>query len=92
MKATGVVRKLDQLGRVVIPKEVRSQLDLQDKDPVEIFIEGDRIILQKYKPQEACVITGEITPQNKVLGNGIVVSPKGMEQLLNVLKKALNNK
>ncbi len=57
MKATGIVRKLDELGRVVIPVEIRRGLDLQEKDSIEIFVDGDHIILRKYQPN--CVFCGE---------------------------------
>lgn len=50
MKSTGMVRKIDELGRVVIPKELRRTLGIDKQDPVEIFINGDQIILQKYQP------------------------------------------
>ena len=53
MKSTGVVRKVDELGRIVLPKEIRTVLDINQKDSMEIFIDEDRIILQKYQP--ACV-------------------------------------
>ena len=48
MKSTGIVRKLDELGRLVLPKELRNTFDLNEKDPVEIFVEGDMIILKKF--------------------------------------------
>ena len=48
MKSTGIVRNLDQLGRFVIPKETRKMLNLNGGDPVEIFTDGDTIILKKY--------------------------------------------
>ena len=57
MKATGIVRKLDVLGRIVIPKELRKTLELNDGDPVEIFVEGNDIILRKYQP--ACIFCGD---------------------------------
>ena len=47
MKSTGIVRKLDELGRVVIPKEIRNKLDIEEKDPIEIYVEGNSIILKK---------------------------------------------
>ena len=53
MKSTGVVRKVDELGRVVIPISIRQTMDINEKDPLEIFIDENRIILQKYHP--ACV-------------------------------------
>jgi transcriptional pleiotropic regulator of transition state genes len=56
MKATGIVRKVDELGRIVLPIELRRTLDLDIKDPVEIFVDGEKIILKKYLP--ACVFCG----------------------------------
>lgn len=50
MKSTGIVRHVDGLGRVVIPMELRRTLDIEEKDPLEVFIDGDRIILRKYQP------------------------------------------
>ncbi|MGM0419450.1 MAG: AbrB/MazE/SpoVT family DNA-binding domain-containing protein [Bacillota bacterium] len=50
VKATGIVRKVDDLGRVVIPKELRNTMDIERKDPMEVYVEGDKIILTKYKP------------------------------------------
>lgn len=50
MKATGMIRHIDELGRIVIPKEMRRKMDIQNNDPVEIFVEGDRILLAKYVP------------------------------------------
>ena len=57
MKATGIVRKLDELGRVVLPIEVRRTMDLNIHDTVEIFVEDDKIILKKYHP--ACIFCGD---------------------------------
>ena len=53
MKSTGIVRKVDELGRVVLPIELRRVLDIAERDELEIFTEGDRIILQKH--QTSCV-------------------------------------
>ena len=50
MKATGIVRRIDDLGRVVIPKEIRRMARLRSDDPMEIFVEGRKIILEKYSP------------------------------------------
>ncbi|PFL11755.1 AbrB family transcriptional regulator, partial [Bacillus cereus] len=50
MKATGVTRKVDDLGRVVIPKELRNTLGIKEKSPLEIFVDGEDIVLQKYQP------------------------------------------
>lgn len=56
MKSTGMVRPVDELGRIVLPKELRRSLDINPRDSVEIFTDGDRIILQKYQP--ACIFCG----------------------------------
>lgn len=53
MKSTGIVRKLDELGRIVLPSEIRKSLHLNVKDPVEIYISGESIVLRKYLP--ACI-------------------------------------
>lgn len=56
MRATGIVRKVDELGRVVIPIELRRNLDIAEKDGIEFYIDSDRIILRKYEP--ACIFCG----------------------------------
>ncbi len=56
MKSTGIVRKMDDLGRIVLPVELRRTLEIEEKDPLEIFIEGNTIILKKYQP--ACIFCG----------------------------------
>ncbi len=50
MKSTGVVRKIDELGRIVLPIEIRNNMDIKSRDAVEIFVDQDRIILKKYEP------------------------------------------
>lgn len=57
MKATGIVRRIDDLGRVVIPKELRRTLVINEGDPLEIYTEGELIILKKYEP--SCIFCGE---------------------------------
>lgn len=52
MKATGIVRQIDDLGRIVIPKEIRTTYDIKPEDFLEIFTEDDRIILRKYQPSD----------------------------------------
>ena len=58
MKSTGIVRKVDELGRVVIPIELRRTLSIAEKDPLEIYVDSDRIILRKYEPSCSCVFCG----------------------------------
>lgn len=82
MKSTGIVRKVDELGRVVIPVELRRTLDVQEKDAMEIFIDNDKIIFKKYKPNMACHITGDVTDDNVAFAGGkIVLSPEGAKAL-----------
>lgn len=56
MKSTGIVRKVDELGRVVIPIELRRTLRIKEKDPLEIYVDEGNIVLKKYEP--ACVFCG----------------------------------
>lgn len=56
MKATGIVRNIDELGRIVIPKEMRTKMDMKSGDAVEIFVDNENIILSKYVP--ACLFCG----------------------------------
>ena len=56
MKSTGMVRPVDELGRIVLPQELRRSLSINPRDSVEIFTDGDRIVLQKYEP--ACIFCG----------------------------------
>lgn len=58
MKSTGIVRKLDELGRITLPIELRRKLNISDRDSLEIFVENERIVLKRY---EACdIFTGEM--------------------------------
>lgn len=57
MKSTGIVRKVDELGRIVLPIELRRTLDIAERDPLEIYVDGSSIILRKYQP--ACVFCGD---------------------------------
>jgi len=57
MKSTGIVRKVDELGRIVIPIELRRTLDIAVKDSLEIFVDTDKIVLKKYQP--ACIFCGQ---------------------------------
>lgn len=56
MQSTGMVRKIDELGRVVIPMEMRRSMNIEDGDAFEIFVDGDRIVLSKYVP--LCIFCG----------------------------------
>lgn len=58
MKSTGIVRKLDELGRITLPIELRRNLNVNERDPLEIFVDDDKIILKKYDPSD--IFTGEM--------------------------------
>ena len=79
MKSTGIVRKVDELGRIVLPMELRKSLDIDKKDSLEIYVDGDSIILKKYMP--ACIFCGEADD---------VISFKGKNICKNCLKQIIN--
>ncbi len=76
MKSTGVVRRIDELGRLVLPSELRKTFNIEDKDSVEIYTDGDMIILKKHEP--ACIFCGEAKD---------VVSFKGKNVCRNCIKE-----
>ena len=57
MKSTGIIRRVDELGRIVIPIELRNKLKIAEKDPIEIYVDGSSIILKKYQP--SCIFCGD---------------------------------
>lgn len=57
LKATGIVRKVDELGRIVLPVELRRTLGVRQNDPMEIYVDGENVVIQKYRQQ--CVFCGE---------------------------------
>ena len=58
MKSTGIVRKVDELGRIVLPVELRRTLDIAEKDALEIYVDGSSIVLKKYRP--SCIFCDSI--------------------------------
>ncbi len=58
MKSTGIVRKVDELGRIVLPIELRRTLGVGEKEAIEIYVEGSNIVLKKYEP--ACIFCGSM--------------------------------
>lgn len=90
MKATGIVRKTDQLGRIVIPMELRKKLSIGENDPLEIFVDEDMIVLKRYQPDLTCLITGTISSDNLSLANGkVILSREGANQLIKELQSYL---
>lgn len=60
MKTTGIVRGIDSLGRIVLPKELRTTMHIGKDSKLEIFVEGDQIILKKHRPAGSCDFCGEL--------------------------------
>ncbi|NMC33582.1 MAG: AbrB/MazE/SpoVT family DNA-binding domain-containing protein [Veillonellaceae bacterium] len=71
MKSTGIVRKVDELGRVVIPIELRRTLSINEKDALEIYVDTDKIILRKYEPTCSCVFCGNADNVTQFRGKNI---------------------
>lgn len=71
MKATGIVRKVDELGRIVLPIELRRTLDIDIKDPIEIFVDDEYILLKKYEP--ACVFCGNAKNVRRIKEKNVCV-------------------
>lgn len=69
MKSTGIVRKVDELGRIVLPIELRRTLDIAERDPLEIYVDGASIILKKYLP--ACIFCGESSGISNFKGKNV---------------------
>lgn len=77
LKSTGMVRKIDELGRIVLPIEIRNTLGIESRDSLEIFVEGDKIILSKYQP--ACLFCGDA--QNVIYFHGKLICHDCLDQL-----------
>jgi AbrB family transcriptional regulator, transcriptional pleiotropic regulator of transition state genes len=89
MKSTGIVRKVDELGRVVIPIELRRTLGIAEKDALEIYVDDERIVLKKYKPNMTCQVTGEVSDDNVAFADGkLILSRDGAEKLLKEIQDA----
>ena len=74
MKSTGIVRGIDNLGRIVLPKELRTSMKLETDSKLEIFVEGDQIILKKYRAAGSCDFCGEVDPA-AVVYKGYCICP-----------------
>ncbi|MBP3332456.1 MAG: AbrB/MazE/SpoVT family DNA-binding domain-containing protein [Clostridia bacterium] len=77
MKATGIVRKIDSLGRIVLPVEIRETLGIEEKDPLEIFVDGENIVFKKYSP--TCIFCD--ATEHLTLFKDKRICPKCMEEL-----------
>ena len=72
LKSTGVVRKVDELGRIVIPIELRRTMGIEEKDALEIYVDNEKIILKKYEP--ACIFCGNAKNVQNYKGKNICSS------------------
>lgn len=77
MRSTGIVRKLDEMGRVVLPMELRRTLEIEEKDALEIFVDGNMVLLKKYQP--ACIFCGSARNVQNYKGKNIC--PDCMKEL-----------
>ncbi len=77
MKSTGIVRKVDELGRIVLPIELRRTLDIAIKDALEIYVDNDAIILKKYEP--SCIFCGN--SKDVISFKGKNICPKCLDEL-----------
>ena len=88
MTDTGVVRKLDELGRITLPMELRKHLHMEDRESLHIYVDGERIILEKYSPSD--VFTGEA--DNLIEFHGKKVSKNSIKQLAELALKLIIKK
>ena len=86
MKSTGIVRRADELGRIVIPMELRKKMGIEEKDPMEIYVEGNNIILRKYEP--SCTFCGSC--EDTILHKGKIICKKCQTEI-KALGKLPNN-
>lgn len=81
VKSTGIVRKVDELGRIVLPIELRNKLGIAEKDPIEIYVDGSSIILKKYEPN--CIFCGN--SKDLIAYNDKLVCKKCQERLSDLI-------
>lgn len=93
MKATGIVRRIDDLGRVVIPKELRRTMGIADGDPLEIFVQGDTVVLKKYA--NSCRLCGsslaeleEVYPDQHICHGCMEIIAQQRDRLIKAMGKA----
>ena len=77
MKSTGIVRKVDELGRIVLPIELRRSMDIAERDAIEIYVDGASIILRKYEP--TCIFCGDA--KNVINYRGKNICPNCLKEM-----------
>ncbi len=83
IKSTGIIRKVDELGRIVLPMELRNKLEIAEKDPIEIFVDGSSIILRKHNPN--CIFCGN--SKNLVSYNNKLICSKCKDKISKLKEK-----
>lgn len=83
MKSTGIIRKVDELGRIVIPKEIRTKFGICEGDPMEFFVEGSQLSIEKYEPD--CIFCG--SSKKLVSYNDKLICTKCAERLNKLSEK-----
>ncbi|MGR3778214.1 AbrB/MazE/SpoVT family DNA-binding domain-containing protein [Bacillus paramycoides] len=87
MKNTGVARKVDELGRVVIPVELRRTLGIAEGTALDFHVDGENIVLRKQ--EKSCFVTGEVSESNmELLGGRMFLSKEGATELLDFIEKS----
>ncbi|MDZ4610950.1 AbrB/MazE/SpoVT family DNA-binding domain-containing protein [Bacillus cereus] len=87
MKNKGVARKVDELGRIVMPVELRRNLGIVEGTTLDFHIEGENIVLRKY--ENSCFVTGEVSETNiELLGGRMFLSKEGIIELLDLIQKS----
>ncbi|ALZ61903.1 MULTISPECIES: AbrB/MazE/SpoVT family DNA-binding domain-containing protein [Bacillus cereus group] len=87
MKNTGVSRKVDELGRVVIPVELRRTLGIAEGTALGFHVEGENIVLRKH--EKSCFVTGKVSESNiELLDGRMFLSKEGATELLDILEKS----
>lgn len=87
MKNTGVARKVDELGRVVIPVELRRTLGIVEGTTLDFHVQGENIVLRKY--ENSCFVTSEVSETNiELLGGRMFLSKEGAIELLDLIQKS----
>ncbi|HGH7185596.1 AbrB/MazE/SpoVT family DNA-binding domain-containing protein [Bacillus cereus] len=88
MKNTGVTRKVDELGRVVIPVELRRTLGIAEGTALDFHVDGENVVLRKQ--EKSCFVTGEVSDSNiELLGGRMFLSKAGANELLDALEKSV---
>ncbi|KIQ85190.1 AbrB family transcriptional regulator [Bacillus sp. L_1B0_5] len=87
MKNTGVARKVDELGRVVIPVELRRTLGITEGTALDFHFDGENIVLRRH--EKSCFVTGEVSENNiELLGGRMFLSKEGVIELLDLIQKS----